>query len=77
MRELILETAIGNTSEDKINAYVVEFTVKASEILREDWDAVCALAERLIGLSSPNNSICLDGLEALRLMDESLVAGGN
>jgi hypothetical protein len=75
-RELILEKATGNISEDTVIAQINEFTEKASEILREDWKAVCALAERLFGLGSPNNSICLDGLEALRLMDAAIVTGG-
>jgi hypothetical protein len=75
LRELI-ESAKGNISENEVIAQIIEFTEKASEIICEDWAAVCALAERLFGLSSPNNSICLDGLEALRLMDEALVAGG-
>ena len=39
-------------------------------ILREDWSAVRALAARL--LSSLHYPMCLDGIEALRLMDEAL-----
>jgi hypothetical protein len=70
VRELIRQSSNGNLSESDITMRRTELLEEAKEILRDDWQAVRVLAERL--LISPGKSVCLDGADALQLMDDAL-----
>lgn len=70
-QELIRQSSEDNISDDDIPVRTISLLNEAREILYEDWAAVLSLVDRLI--MSPAQTVCLDGGDALRLMDAALM----